>query len=141
LLVASDEKSAELENTTGELTEQKEISIEPNNIRELQIDEIIAEQDQPSKELDAKATEPDQATVEVSVVENSESNATVSASVEEIEEVSIAEDIGVILQEEDVAVEMPKEKVEEIELATDEKHKEEEVNFCLFNFKRTNKNS
>jgi hypothetical protein len=33
LLVASDEKSAELENTTEELTEQKEISIEPNNIR------------------------------------------------------------------------------------------------------------
>jgi hypothetical protein len=141
LLVASDEKSAELENTTGELTEQKEISIEPNNIRELQIDEIIAEQDQPSQELDAKPTEPDQAAVDVSAVEYSEFNATVSASVEEIDEVSVAEDKGVILQEEDVAVKMSKEKVEEIELATDEKHIEEEVNFYLFNFKRTNKKS
>jgi hypothetical protein len=141
LLVASDEKSAELENTTGELTEQKEISIEPNNIRELQIDEIIAEQDQPSQELDAKPTEPDQAVVDVSAVEYSEFNATVSASVEEIDEVSVAEDKGVILQEEDVAVKMPKEQVEEIELATDVKHTEEEVNFYLFNFKRTNKKS
>jgi hypothetical protein len=65
----------------------------------------------------------------------------VSASVEEIDEVSVAEDKGVILQEEDVAVKMPKEQVEEIELATDVKHTEEEVNFYLFNFKRTNKKS
>jgi hypothetical protein len=138
LLVASDEKPAELENTTGELTEQKEISIEPNNVRELQIDEIIAEQDQPSQESDANPTEPEQAAVEVSAIEYSEFNATVSASVQEIDEVSVAEDKCVILEEEDVALEMPKQKVEEIEAAV-EKHIEEEVNFYLFNFKRTKK--
>jgi hypothetical protein len=56
LEVASDKNSEELENTTGELTEQKEISIEPNNTRELQIDERTYEQDQLVRE---KATEID----------------------------------------------------------------------------------
>jgi hypothetical protein len=56
LEVASDEKSDELESTTGELIEQMEISIEPNNTRELQIDERSYEQDQLVPE---KATEID----------------------------------------------------------------------------------
>jgi hypothetical protein len=122
LLVASDEKSAELENTTGELTDQKEISIEPNNIRELQIYEIIAKQDQPSEESDAKETEPDQATVEVSAVEYSEFNATVSASVEEGVDISreLQIDQAQIMAELDELAQEYAVKPTELDHATDE---------------------
>jgi hypothetical protein len=151
-----DAKSAELENVADEplaqkdistetsnarevqieLSEQEQVLIEPSNARELQINqaEIIAEQDQPTQETAVKPAELDLATNEISTVHISEVNATVSAGVEEIEEVLIAKEDGVVLQEEEVAGEMPKEEVEKIEVAH-EKHTEEEVNHYLLSLR------
>jgi hypothetical protein len=121
-----DAKSDELENATDESSEQKEISIDPSNARELQTDQIkiIAEQDQASEESDVKPTDQGRATDEISMVENSDVNTTVSTSVEEIGEESVAKEESVILQEDNVAVEMPEEE------AANEKHAEE-VNLYL----------
>jgi hypothetical protein len=151
-----DAKSAELENVADEplaqkdistetsnarevqieLSEQEQVLIQPSNARELQINqaEIIAEQDQPTQESAVKPAELDLATNEVSTVHISEVNATVSAGVKEIEEVSIAKEEGVVLQEEEVAGEMPKEEVEKI-AAAHEKHTEEEVNHYLLSLR------
>jgi hypothetical protein len=125
-------KSAEMQRTTNKLSVQEQVLIQPSNTRELQIDqtEIIAEQDQPTQESSVKPTELDHVTDEVSAVDISVVNATVSASVEEIEEVSFAKEEGVLLQEEEIAGEMPKVELEKIE-AEDEKHTEEEVKHYL----------
>jgi hypothetical protein len=126
-----DVKSTELENAAGEPSEQTYISIKPSNVRELQIDhiKIIAEQDQANQESYVKPTDQDQATDEISAVGNSDDNTTVSESVEENGEESVAKEESVILQEKDVAVNMPEEELEKIE-ATNEKQTEE-ANFFL----------
>jgi hypothetical protein len=127
-LTDTDLKSAELQSAKNELLEQEQALIQTSNTRELQIDqaEIMAEQDELAQEYAVKRTELDHETDEVSTVDISEVNATVSASVKETEEVSVAKVEGVV-QEEEVAGEMPMVEIEKIE-ATDEKHTEEEVN-------------
>jgi hypothetical protein len=123
-LIDTDSKSAVLQSTTNEQPEQEQVLIEPRNTRELQIDqaEIIAEHDQPTQESALKPAELEHATDEVYAVDISEVIATGSSSVEEIEEVLVVK--------EEVAREMPKEEIEEIEEAN-EKHTEEEVNYYL----------
>jgi hypothetical protein len=128
-----------LQSAKNELLEQEQALIQTSNTRELQIDqaEIMAERDELAQEYSVKPTELDHETDDISTADISEVNATVSASVEETQEVSVAKVECVVLQDEEVAGEMPMVEVENIE-ATDEKHTEEEVNLYLLSQEQRN---
>jgi hypothetical protein len=130
--IDTDSKSAELQSAKNQPLEQEQALIPTSNTRELQIDqaEIMAEQDELAQEYAEKPTELDHETDDISTADISEVNATVSASVEETQEVSVAKVECVVLQDEEVAGEMPMVEIEKIE-ATDGKHTEEEVNLYL----------